>query len=47
VDRDKAKVYFENLEGESIPAFHLSIKIDKLLKDFILSGGFDINEQMK
>jgi len=44
VDRDKAKVYFEVLEGKSIPAFRLSIKIEKLLKDFILRGGFDINE---
>jgi len=44
VDRDKAKAYFEAVEGSSIPAFRLSIKIEKLLKDFILSGGFDINE---
>ncbi len=42
VDRDKAKAYFEALEGASIPAFRLSIKIEKLLKEFILSGGFDI-----
>jgi len=44
VDRDKTKAYFEVLEGKSIPAFRLSIKIEKLLKDFILRGGFDINE---
>ena len=44
VDRDKAKEYFEAIEGTSIPAFRLSIKIEKLLKDFILSGGFDIGE---
>ena len=44
VDRDKAKAYFEALEGTSIPAFRLSIKIEKLLKDFILRGGFDIDE---
>lgn len=47
VDRDKAKAYFEMVEGTSIPAFRLSIKIEKLLKDFILSGGFDINESKK
>jgi len=44
VDSDKAKAYFEALEGTSIPAFRLSIKIEKLLKDFILRGGFDIDE---
>lgn len=42
VDRDKAKAYFEAVEVTSIPAFQLSIKIEKLLKDFILCGGFDI-----
>lgn len=46
VDRDKAKAYFEAFEGTSIPAFRLSIKIEKLLKDFILRGGFDINEDV-
>lgn len=45
VDMDKAKAYFEAVEGTSIPPFRLSIKIEKLLKDFILSGGFDINEE--
>ena len=44
VDRDKAKAYFETLEGASIPTFQLSIKIENLLKKFIISGGFDINE---
>ena len=44
VVRDKAEAYFVAVEGTSIPAFRLSIKIEQLLKDFILSGGFDINE---
>ncbi|MEI6131968.1 MAG: HsdR family type I site-specific deoxyribonuclease [Bacillota bacterium] len=44
VDRDKAKAYFESLQVTTIPAFQLSIKIEKLLKDFILRGGFDIEE---
>ncbi|QRN85828.1 HsdR family type I site-specific deoxyribonuclease [Clostridia bacterium] len=44
VDRDKARAYFEALEGTSITALRLSIKIEKLLKDFILRGGFDIDE---
>ena len=44
VNRDKAKAYFEAVEGTSISEISLSVKIEKLLKDFILSGGFDINE---
>lgn len=44
VVREKAEAYFIEAEGESIPAFRLSIKIERLLKDFILSGGYDIEE---
>ena len=44
VVRERAAAYFVAKEGKNIPPFRLSIKIDKLLKDFILSGGFDINE---
>lgn len=46
VIRDKAEDYFVSTEGISVSEFQLSIKIDKLLKDFILSGGFDINEHL-
>ena len=41
VDKIKAKAYFEAQEGMSISAFLLSIKIDKLLKEFIMRGGVD------
>jgi type I restriction enzyme R subunit len=44
VDRVKAKAYLETLEGTSIPALKLNMKIEKVLKDFILSGGIDIEE---
>ena len=44
IDRDKAKSFFETKEGARIPPFRLSIKIEKLLKDFVLSGGFDIKD---
>ena len=44
VVREKAEEYFVSTEGAKVPAFRLSIKIEKLLKDFILSGGFDIDE---
>ncbi len=42
VDRDKAKLYFEALENETIPPFKITVKIHNLLRDFILQGGFDI-----
>ncbi len=45
VDRIKARSYFEHVEGRRIPEFKLSIKIEKLLKEFILSGGHDIYEE--
>lgn len=43
VDKSKAKAYFESIEGKTIPAFKLNIRIQKLLEEFILSGGFDVN----
>lgn len=45
VVREKAQEYFVSTEGKSTPAFRLNMKIDRLLKDFILNGGFDINEE--
>ncbi|MFA5586491.1 MAG: HsdR family type I site-specific deoxyribonuclease [Saccharofermentanales bacterium] len=42
VDLEKAREYFERIEDACIPTFRLSVKIDNLLKRFILSGGFDI-----
>lgn len=44
VDREKAKVYFEGIDKVNIPAFRLNIKINNLLKKFVISGGFDIDE---
>lgn len=41
VDKEKAKVYFESLDGP-IPKHKVNMKVDKLLKNFILSGGFEI-----
>lgn len=45
VDREKAKTFFEIKLGNTIPAFQLSMKIEKLLKNFILRGGYDIYEE--
>ena len=42
VDKDKAKVYFEKLEGKTIPPFKINIKTHNLLQKFIISGGFEI-----
>ncbi|KIX20723.1 DEAD/DEAH box helicase [Flavobacterium sp. 316] len=42
VDKDKAKEYFEKIEGKSIPPFRVNIKIEDLLQEFIISGGFEI-----
>ena len=42
VDRQKAKAYFEQLEGTALPPRKVPIKIDNLLRRFVLIGGFDI-----
>lgn len=41
-DKLKAKRYFEQKEGISIPPFKALIKLDDYLRKFILEGGFDI-----
>lgn len=42
VDKKKAKDYFEKIEGIKIIPPKVITKADILLRDFILSGGFDI-----
>lgn len=42
VDKSKAKAYFEETEGKTIPAFKVNIKVDGLLQKFILTGGLEI-----
>lgn len=42
VDKTKAKEYFEKSENQTIPLFKVNIKIDKLLQNFIISGGFEV-----
>ena len=44
VDPAIAKAYFEKLTGIKMPAPKVNIKVDSLLRDFILKGGFDIEE---
>ena len=42
VDKSKAKEYFEKLEGIKIIPPKVNIKVDNLLREFILGGGFEI-----
>ena len=44
VDKTKAKEYFERIEGVKLIPPKVSIKTDKLLREFILSGGMDSTE---
>jgi len=39
VDQQKAKSYFESLEGKELPLFRVNIRTAKLLEDFIIRGG--------
>ena len=43
VDKSKAKAYFESVEGKTIPAFKLNIRIHNLLEKFLIEGGFDVD----
>ena len=43
VDKEKARAFFEAREGTSLPPFKVSMRIDALLRTFILQGGFDID----
>ena len=38
VDKDKAKEYFEKIEGGEVKPFKVNIKIDHLLRSFIVDG---------
>lgn len=44
VDKTKAKEYFERIEGVKLIPPKVSIKTDKLIREFILSGGMDSTE---
>lgn len=42
VDKAKAKAYFEKVEGIKIIPPKVNVKVDKLLRAFILDGGFEV-----
>lgn len=43
MDLEKAKAYFDKKEGETLPMRKVMVKIDELLRKFILQGGFEID----
>lgn len=42
INKDKAKEYFEKVEGSTIPLRKVNMKIDSLLRKFVLCGGFEL-----
>lgn len=42
VHKAKAKEYFEKVEGTKIIPPKVNVKVDKLLRDFIINGGYEI-----
>ena len=42
IDKAKAKAYFETVTGKRMPLPVVNTHADKLLRDFIIKGGFDI-----
>ena len=42
VNVDTAKAYFEKVEGAPVKKFKVPMRIDQILRKFILEGGFDI-----
>lgn len=43
VDKSKAKVYFENIEGMRLNPPKVNMRVDKIIREFILKGGFEID----
>lgn len=42
IDKSKAKAYFEAVSGKKLPLPVVNTRAAKLLRDFIIKGGFDI-----
>ena len=42
VDTSIAQEYIKKVEGQPVKLFRVPSKVDKLLRQFILSGGFDV-----
>lgn len=44
VDKQKARTYFESVEGTKVLPHKVNIRVDSLLRKFILSGGFELGK---
>lgn len=44
IDKQKAKLYFESVEGKKLVPPRVLVKADTLLRKFIINGGFDIQK---
>jgi len=44
IDKQKAKAYFEAFEGQPIPTFKVNIKAANLLREFVIRGGFELDD---
>ena len=42
VDKEKAHKYFEFIEGGQVPLRKVTMKINEILRRFVLEGGFDL-----
>ena len=42
IDKTRARAYFEAITGSKLPMPKVNIRVDNLLRDFILKGGYDI-----
>lgn len=42
IDKVKSREYFEGIEKTKIPPFKVNMRVHKLLQEFIIKGGFDI-----
>lgn len=42
IGNNVARAYFEKLTGQKLPIPKVNVRVDKLLRDFILEGGFEI-----
>lgn len=44
VDKQKARAYFESVEGTKVLPYKVNIRVDSILRKFILSGGFELGK---
>lgn len=42
IDKQKARAYFTAVDGKPLPPFKVNTRANDLLRDFIISGGFDL-----